>query len=294
MAAVAVDAELRAHEDIGHRVRLPLDAPVGVEAVAVAAVVAAAVAVGGVAVLEVLAVAPAAAAGLAEAAGESAVQFQLVPFQVQTARHVLILLHAAATGVVGVGHDARLLLVEEAVEVAMTIISLVGAASCGEASEPPAPLVLLDFQVQDGLLLAVVDAGDPCQIALLVVCLDLIDHLGRDILQHQLLVAAEKLLAIDQYLFDLLAVVGDLAAVIDDDARQLLDEFLHHGTRRQREGSGVIDHRVIHHRHLRQFARDHSFLHQRGILLHEDVLHLFVATLALEGEGKSLRLEAHE
>ena len=120
MAAVAVDAELWAQEDVGHRVGLPFDAPVGVEGVAVAAVGVDAVAVGGVAVLEVLAVAPARSGGLVEPSCESSVEFQLVPLEVEACRYILIGLHAVASRVVGIAYDAGFLPVEESIDLQRT------------------------------------------------------------------------------------------------------------------------------------------------------------------------------
>ena len=161
-------------------------------------------------------------------------------------------------------------------------------------AKPPAALVLLHLEVEHRLLLAVVDACDARQVRLAVVGFHLLHDVGWQVLEDEFLVVVEKLLAIDENLLHLLAVVGNLAIVVDDDARQLLEQLLNHGAGGKREGGGVIYHGVLNDGHLRQQTCDDSLLHERGILAQEDVLHLLVAATPLEVEGKRLRLVAHE
>ena len=128
---------------------------------------------------------------------------------------------------------------------------------------------------------------------MLFIGLHLIHNLRRYILQHQLLVVVEEHLTIYQNLLHFLAVVGNLAFVVNHDARQLLNQLFHHRAWRERERRCIVHHGVIHQRHLRQFAFHHRLCQQLGILLHQDILHLLVAALACQGEGKGLSLVAH-
>ena len=108
----------------------------------------------------------------------------------------------------------------------------------------------LDAEVEHRFLVAVVDAGDAGQVALLVVGLDVVDDGCRQVFHGRLGVAGHKLLAVEQDFLHLLAVDGDFAVVVDLCARQLLHQFLNHRALGGAVGGGVIDEGVFLQGHL--------------------------------------------
>ena len=150
------------------------------------------------------------------------------------------------------------------------------------------------MEVEHRSLVPIVDACDASHVALSVVGLHLIDNFGRQVLQNQVAVVAEELLSVDQDLTDVLAVEGEVAVLVLHDSWQLLDEVFHHRAFRELEGIGVVGHRIVDDRHLRQLAFHDSLGHKGSILAHHHVGHLVVARLLGQRELELLRLEAHE
>ena len=162
------------------------------------------------------------------------------------------------------------------------------------SSEEAFLLVLLDGEVEDGPLVAVVDARDAGHVALPVVGLHLIDDFSGHVLQDHVAVVAEELLSIDEYLTDGLAVEREASVLVLHDAGQLLDEVLHHRPFGQLEGVGIVGYRIIDHRHLRQLAFHDGLRHHRRVFAHHDVGHLEVARLLGQRQLEFLHLVAHE
>ena len=96
----------------------------------------------------------------------------------------------------------------------------------------------LDAEVEHGLLLTVLNAADAREVALLVVGLDAVDDVRRQVLEGRLRVARHELLAIDENLLHLLAVDLDGTVVADLCPRQALDELLYH----RALGRGTLQH----------------------------------------------------
>ena len=182
----------------------------------------------------------------------------------------LVVGQTVAPRVVGVTDEAVLLLTSEAVEVEVAVVAVVRAVGSVCSSEEAFLLVLLDGEVEDGPLVAVVDARDAGHVALPVVGLHLIDDFSGHVLQDHVAVVAEELLTIDEYLTDGLAVEREASVLVLHDAGQL------------------------HHRHLRQLAFHDGLRHHRRVFAHHDVGHLEVARLLGQRQLELLHLVAHE
>ena len=98
----------------------------------------------------------------------------------------------------------------------------------------------LDGKVDDSLFLAVVDSGEFSLIGLLVHHLELVDDLGGDVLGGKLGVIEEEGLAVDGYLLDCLAVVGNGAIFRHFDSGEFLQQVFEHVVLRGLEGGGVV------------------------------------------------------
>ena len=162
-----------------------------------------------------------------------------------------------------------------------------------QVTHPSALAVLLDGQVQHHSLLSVIDARDACCIALPVIGLYLVDHVGRQVLQGCLHVLPEELLSIHQYLRDGPAVQGIFPVLIYLHSGQLLHQFLHHRTFLHLEGIGVIHQSVITHRHLCHLPLHHRFTHQCGIFTQEHVAQQQAVGLARDAYAHVFIKESH-
>ena len=81
-------------------------------------------------------------------------------------------------------------------------------------------------------------------LAILVVYLYLLDGIGGKILQHDLLVASEEILAVEQQILNKLAVVIDASIFLDFHTRHLPDQGIKHTALCQNKGIGVIDNSI--------------------------------------------------
>ena len=158
----------------------------------------------------------------------------------------------------------------EDVDVAARIIlefglgSGVGVVAEGgvELAELAAAHVLARNDVDGLVAFAVVHARKFGVVAQFVVDLDAVYGFGRQRLDGRSDVVAEELLAVDEDLFDLLALRFD-RTVGHGDARHLLEQPLHVGVGRNLEGAGIVAHRVA---FLRR-AQRLGLLHHGGDLL---------------------------
>ena len=125
----------------------------------------------------------------------------------------------------------------------------------------------LNAEVEHGLLVAVVDAGDLGKVALLVIRLHLIDDAGGKVLHRRLGIADHKLLTVHLYLLHLLTVDGYLAVVANLRTGQTLHQFFDGGTFRCAERRSIIYKGVLAERHLRCVGSDGGALeHDSGSL----------------------------
>ena len=150
----------------------------------------------------------------------------------------------------------------------------------------------LHAEVEHRLLLAVVDARHPRQVALLVVGLHLVNDRRGDVFHGRLGVASHELLAVDKYFLHLLAVDGNLAVVAHLRARQALDQFLDGGALRRAVSVGVILERVFLHHHLLGLCRHGGFLQHDGVGGEAQRAEVDIGTL-LNADGAAEGLVAH-
>ena len=129
----------------------------------------------------------------------------------------------------------------------------------------------LGTEVEHRLLVTVVDAGDTCQVALLIVGFHLVDDACRDILHGRLGVTGHKLFTVEHDLFHLLAVDGDLTVVAHLSAGQSLDEFLDGGAFGGTVSSAVIYKGVLLECHLQCLSRHLCLFEHHGIGVDNDV-----------------------
>ena len=161
----------------------------------------------------------------------------------------------AAGAVVAVGDDGELGAVREAADHAVAGVTpvvhvvLLGrnvvADAAGDVAEDTVHHALLHGEVDDGLVIAVVDAGELGLLGLLLHDLHLLDHLRGKVLGSELGIVQEEGLAVDGDLRDGLAVRGDGTVVIDLDARELLEEVDEHVGIRGLERGGVVLDRIL-------------------------------------------------
>ena len=195
---------------------------------------------------------------------------------------------AAVVHVVATADEGELHVVGVSADVSLGRVSVLGAVAHVGVDEPPLLHALLDGQVQYGLLLAVVDAGDAAVVALLFVRLQFFHHLCRDVLHGHLCVVGKEFLAVHHDFRHRLAVDLDGSVVAHLGTGQFLHQFLQVRALGHAEGTGVEDKRVLLHLHLSQLGRHGSLLHHLGILLQGDGAQ--VEGLLLSGEGYILIL----
>ena len=112
------------------------------------------------------------------------------------------------------------------------------AGAAHHVSEHAVHHARLHCQVQDGLLFAVVYAGEFGLVGLLLDNFEFIDHLGGKVLGGDLRVVQEEGLAVDGDLADFLSVVSDGSVFGDIHSGDLLEKVLEHVVVRGLEGAG--------------------------------------------------------
>ena len=133
--------------------------------------------------------------------------------------------------------------------------------------------LLLHGQVEDGFFFAVVDAGNARQVGLLVIGLQFVDHLDGQVLQGGGYVAAEEFLAVDHHLGYVLSVDFHVSVVVNLGSGQFLHQLFQHGSLRGAVGRRVELYGVFHYLHLGRFGHHHSFGQQDGVGLQHGVAH---------------------
>ena len=175
--------------------------------------------------------------------------------------------------VVGTPDERHLRIAPEVVHHAAQRIAVFRAASDVRIAEPSGVHLFLHGQVQDGFFLAVIDAGDAGQVRLLVVGLQLLNHLHGQVLQAGGHVSAEELLAVHQYLGYVFPVDFHVAVIVHLGAGQLLYQLLQRGALGRSVGIRVELHGVFHHLHLWGFGHYDGFGQHDGIRLEHNVSH---------------------
>ena len=149
----------------------------------------------------------------------------------------------------------------------VSVVRAVGEVGIGEDTLVHAAL---NAEVEYGLFVAVVNAGDLGKVALLVIRLHLVDDAGGKVLHSRLGVADHKLLTVHLYLLHLLTVDGYLAVVADLRTGETLHEFFDGGTFGCAERRSIIYEGVLAERHLRYVGSDGGALEHDGGRLGSD------------------------
>ena len=161
----------------------------------------------------------------------------------------------AVVGIVAVEDDADLALVGEAaahegtlitpVVVAVLVLREVMAGSGHRIAEEAVHHAALDGQVDDGFLLAVVDAGEFGLFGFLLDDLDLLNQLRRNVLGSELRVVEKEGLAADGNLGHRLATGSNGSVGFDFEAGEFLQQVDEHVVVADLEGGGIVLDRVF-------------------------------------------------
>ena len=131
----------------------------------------------------------------------------------------------------------------------------------------------LHRKVKCGLLVAIVDAGDTAEIALLIIDLDTFNDARGQVLECGLSVAGHEFLAADLHLFHFFTIDGNLTIVVNLGTRDAFHQFFCHRTLRNAVSRRVIDKGVFLQNHLLSQSRHLGTLQHNGITLHRDGTH---------------------
>ena len=148
-------------------------------------------------------------------------------------------------------------------------IAVVGAQSALDVGQQSAVVLALQLHVHDVVLLRCFLALPFTLFRRLVVDLHILHRVVRQVVEHHLVVALEKVLAVERQVVHLLAVDVDVAVVLQLGARHLAHQSVEHGTLGQVERCGVVDHRIAAIGNFYFRARDD---HPLEVALGEDVV----------------------
>ena len=153
---------------------------------------------------------------------------------------------------------------------------MLGTASQVEVGHVPAVHTLLDGEVEHRLLLSVLNTCDTSLVALLVVELHILDDGNRQVLQRRLHITEHELLTVEQDLFYLLAIHGNITVLIHLSTRHTFDEFLDGGTFGRSEGIRIIHQRIFLHHHLRSLGCDNCLFQHHAFWRHTQTAQFLV------------------
>ena len=145
------------------------------------------------------------------------------------------------------------------------------AASQVKVGHVTAIHTFLNGEVEYGLLVAVLNAGNACLVALLVVELHVLYNADGQVFQRRFNVAEHEFFAVKQNFFNLLAVDGNVSVLIDLGSWHAFDKFLDGRAFWCAVGVWVIDQRVLLDDNLCCTSCDNGFLEQHGIGRHQQV-----------------------
>ena len=149
----------------------------------------------------------------------------------------------------------------------------------------------LDAEVEHRLLLTVVNTADTGQITLLVVGLDAVDDVRRQVLHGSLRVARHELLTVDQNLLHLLTIDLDGTVVAHLGTRQTTHQLLDDRTFWRTESSSIIYKGIGLQGHLGGLTSNRSTFQHDGVGLHGDGAHGDV--LVSDADALRVGLETH-
>ncbi len=168
---------------------------------------------------------------------------------------------AHVVGIVGVGHAHQAVVATHEHAEQAGRVAVLGANAEVGVSHRATVHALTQAEIDDRLLVAVVNAGDTSQVALLVVGANALHNVGGQVLHSRSGVA--KLFAVDFDLRHRLTIDLDVAVVVDLSAGQTLHQLFHNRAFGGLKGIGIIYNcvalrihagLVLHHYHLLQYV----------------------------------------
>ena len=162
-------------------------------------------------------------------------------------------------------------------------VAVLGADTGLGIEHKPYFVLFLQVHVHDQLLLIDFQAGKFVEIAFLLIHFHVLHHVRGHVVEHELAVFVEKVLAVEQQLFDVATVDVNFAAFAHLNTGQLTDDGIEHRPFGQGKGIGIVNHRVA-------FLIEHHFAGCDGglpqLILAGSALHVSV----LKGDKFKLRL----
>ena len=185
--------------------------------------------------------------------------------------------HTHVVGIVGIGHSHYAMVAFHNHAEQAGGVAVLGADTQVDIGHCTTIHSGTKSEVEHRRLVTVVNTGDTCQVALLIVCSDSFDDVGGQVLQGCLHIS--KVFLVDLDLLHLLTVDGDVTVVIDLGSRQTLHQLLHHRTLGSAEGIGVVNQRVALRLHLSHMSRCGDAFQHHSIATHRYRPHCEVAAL---------------
>ena len=166
--------------------------------------------------------------------------------------------------------------------------------SCGEIDIGHNTFVhtTLDTKVEHRFFLTVLNTADSRKVALLVISLDALDDVRRQVLEGSLRVARHKFLAIDEDFLDLFTINLDGTVVTHLGTRQTLDEFLYNRAFGCTKRARVIHKGVSLKGYLRGMSRYCGALQHDSIGLKRNGACMIILTV-LNGDFLTIGLETY-
>ena len=283
------EVQVRTEHDVGHRVRRPLEAHLGIPGVGARVVLIQTVGERTRTRHEVLARGNGARVAVAMVPANGAVNLQEVSLLIVDvyAYHLRRIQSRIATAktthatsaettvacVVGIAEGANgqdVVVIHSHQTSSITVVRSDGHVVVGHIAVVHA---LLHREVERGFFVAVVNASDAAQVTLLVVYLDALDNRRRQILHGSLRIASHKFLTTHLHLFHFLSVDGDFAVVVDLCTRDALHQFLGHRAFWHAVGRRVVNERILFQHNLLGKSCDLGTLQHHGIALHRQLAH---------------------
>ena len=119
-------------------------------------------------------------------------------------------------------------------------IAVMGAAASLYVGNPSSVVLFLERHVHDVSLVTEFLMEMLAEHTRLVVDLHVLHHVGREVVEHDLMVFGEEVLAVEQQTLHIFAVDIDASVVFELHARHLPDETVEHAALRELEGVGII------------------------------------------------------
>ena len=225
-AFASVHREVGTEVYVGHAVGFPFQLEVEAHIAVAVAAGAGRIAVG--LPHERLAVGSAVVAALPKVGVQTSIRLHIFLFHTEVGSAFLTVCHAVSAGVVGIPDDGELLFSFKAVHIGASVIAVRRAVTAFQLAEPSFLLVLLDGKVKHRLFVSVIYSRHPCQVALPVIRLYLINNIRRQVLHHQFAVVAEEFLAVHQNLAHGLAVPRQASVFLFHHSGQAFHQVFHH------------------------------------------------------------------